>query len=153
MRRFIFTATEIVFAKLNEDTLLDTIPLVDIVGIETMGGLEKIEETKSLSESTIENSVSFVNAFQISTKKEGYNSGRKYFLRLDTDEGPSALISALCSAAAAADRTEEGRSKWLKAQEQVREYYNSNWFQGTATFLIMAVRPRPCRHFYENKNI
>jgi hypothetical protein len=143
MRRFIFTATEVVFAKLNEDILLDTIPLVDIVSIESMGGLEKIEEPKSLSESTIENSVSFVNAFQISTKRDGYNAGRKYFLRVDSDEGPSALISALSSAAAAADCTEENRSKWSKAQERVREYYNSNWFQGTATFLIMAVRPRP----------
>jgi hypothetical protein len=142
LRRFVLTASDIVFAKVNEDTLLDTIPLVEIQGIESIKGLENNSEPKSLSESTIENSVDFLNAFQISTKKNGYNAGRKYFLRADADGGPLALINAVCSAAAlAAGHTEKGQWKWSKVQEQVRECYNSNLFQGTATFLIMAVRP------------
>ncbi len=130
----------IAFSMPNTATLLDIIPLAEVVGVETIKSDDKTNEAKSLSESTIENAIDFTNAFYINTKQSGYNAGRKYFLRAGSDDILPSLVSSIRRTAQAAVQKAERRSLWDKMQERVRALYNSDWFQGVATFLIMAVR-------------
>jgi hypothetical protein len=120
--------------------LLDVIPLAEVTSVESIKAIDKKDELKSISESAIENAIDFSNAFQINTKQNGYNAGRKYFLRSESEIGLPALISSLRRAAQTAAENAETRSTWQKMQDRVRALYNSDWFQGVATFLIMAVR-------------
>jgi hypothetical protein len=96
--------------------------------------------SRSRSESTIENTIDFSNSFQIRTAKEGFNGGRKYFLRADSEKSCAAAIRYTLFATKEAARKAESRSRWALLQERMRSVNNSDWFQGIATFLIMAVQ-------------
>ena len=126
---------------------MDLIPLAEIVGIESMVDQDKTIDSKTQSESTIQNNIDFSNSFQIRTAKGGFNAGRKYFLRADSEENLAEVISYALATAKEAARKAETRSRWALLQERVRGVNNSDWFQGIATFLIMAVLrlPTPLR--------
>jgi hypothetical protein len=130
----------IAFAKVGQEMLLDAIPLVDVISIETMQTLEHKDTEKSLSENTFEVAVDISNAFQIRTKKDGYNAGRKYYLQASSDQELADLLSELRSLTKSAAERAEANSKWTKMQERARFFYNSSMFQAFAAFLIIAVR-------------
>ncbi len=125
---------------------MDLIPLAEIVGIESMVDQDKTIDSKTQTESTIQNNIDFSNSFQVRTAKGGFNAGRKYFLRTDSEDLAEVISYALATAKEAA-RKAETRSRWALLQERVRGVNNSDWFQGIATFLIMAVLrlPTPLR--------
>jgi hypothetical protein len=158
-RRLILTNEIIAFAKTNEDMLFDAIPLTDVIGIELMQGVGqkgKVKLQRSFSEITVENVIDFNNAFQIRTKQDGYNSGRKYIVQADSDATLSSLTIVIPNFSKAAVLRADARPMWRRMQERVRALYSSSPFQGIASFLIMAVRinlaprarstPPPDRH-------
>jgi hypothetical protein len=128
------------FANVADDQLLDQIPLEEIIGIEEME-VSSEENMSQHIESTIETTVNFTNAFQIRTKNEGYNGGRSYFLRAESEVDLAILIQGVAVAAKGAARKARARSTIQIAQDHARSLYNSSWFQGTAAFLIIAVGP------------
>ena len=81
----------------------------------------------------------FTHAFQIRTKKNGFNAGRKYFIQASSDEELAQLVAELAQIAMAAAEREVARSKWDRMQRRVRDIYNASWLQGGAAFLIIAV--------------
>jgi hypothetical protein len=125
----------IAFARLEEDVLLDAIPLADVTGIDSMQEVDH----NDISKNSFETAVDFTYAFQIRTKKDGFNAGRKYFIQASSDNELSQLVVEISKAAKAAAEREAARSKWERMQSLVREFYNASWFQGAAAFLIIAV--------------
>ena len=139
-RRVAYTNEVIAFAKVGQEMLLDAIPLVEVISIETMQTLEHKDTEKSLSENTFEVVVDISYAFQIRTKKDGYNAGRKYYLQANSDQELADVLSELRSLTKSAVERAEANSKWTQMQERVRLFYNSSLFQAFAAFLIIAVR-------------
>jgi hypothetical protein len=139
-RRIAYTNEVIAFAKLGERTLLDVIPLAEVVSIEPMKSAEQRDTENPSSEKTFEIASETSNAMQIRTKKDGHNAGRKYFLQASLAEELADIINELHLLAQSAAERAEANSKWSKLQEKVALVYNSSWFQGIAAFLIIAVR-------------
>jgi hypothetical protein len=88
-----------------------------------------------------ESVIDFTNAFQIRTKKDGQNAGRKYILRASSDEEVAKTIIHLDTLAKIAAEKAAARTKWEKIRNRVRLIYDSSWFQGTSAILIIAVEP------------
>ena len=133
----------IVFAKPNEEILLDVIPLTEVTGIDLMQDVDqkgKLSLQRSFSEITVENVIDFTNAFQIRTKQDGYNSGRKYIIQADSEKMMCSLVIGIPNFSKVAVLRADARPIWRRMQERVRAMYSSTLFQGVATFLIMAVR-------------
>jgi hypothetical protein len=107
----------------------------DIIGIEEM---QVSSEAHNL-ELTIAATVDFTNAFQIRTKMNGYNGGRSYFLRSETEGGLASLIQGFAFIAEGAGRKARAQTGWAIARERARSLYNSSGFQSIAAFLILAV--------------
>ena len=130
----------------NDETLLDVIPLTDVNGVEMMQDSEQEVSRKgkpslqrSFSEITVENVIDFANAFQIRTKKNGYNSGRKYIIKAGSKETLRSLITGIPNFGRAAVLRADAQPIWRRIQQRVRAMYSSSWFQGLTSFLIMAV--------------
>jgi predicted RNA-binding protein YlxR (DUF448 family) len=87
----------------------------------------------------------FVNAFQIATVPDGYNSGRSYYLQADSSQVKQELISQLQELAKSARKKVHETTWLLKLQGRVRTAYVHKSFQSTAALLIIAVR---CPHVF-----
>ena len=81
----------------------------------------------------------FVNAFQIATIPDGYNSGRSYYLQADSSDIKQQIISQLQILAKTARKKAEVKSSFRMAQDRVRGVYVTRSFQGVAALLIVAV--------------
>ena len=70
MRRVVLTRDIIAFARVGDQTLVDAIPMAEIMGIEAMYeiGQHQVDAGELL----------YQNAFQIRTETEGYNSVLQY---------------------------------------------------------------------------
>jgi hypothetical protein len=84
----------------------------------------------------------FVNAFQIATISDGYNSGRSYYLQADSGEVKQQIISQLKMLAKNAKKKAEVKSSFRKTQDRVRSVYVARPFQAATALLIVAVNPR-----------
>jgi hypothetical protein len=138
-QRVAITADVIAFAVVGEQTLLDAIPLAEVVGVESLDHKD-LEEHQP--KNSFERIIDFRLSFQIRTLPDGKNAGRKYFLRGESDEQVTKLIRDLIHLAQTASDRAAARSRWAKAQRVVRNAYNSDPIQGAAAFLIIAVRLR-----------
>jgi hypothetical protein len=123
---------------------LDAIPLKEIIGVESMVGIRESESPEGQPQNEFEKAMDFTSAFQIRTKKNGYNAGRKYFIRGDSDQERDELINQLTVLSKIAIARAETATKWERMQSRVRVVYNSSLFQGVAAFLIIAVSASPC---------
>ena len=121
---------------MNDDQLLDLIPIEDIIGIDELAAREGAE--KGQLESAMETTVDFSNSFRVKTKPDGYNAGRSYFFRADGDV--ASLIQGIVLVSKAAERRANARFQWANVQDRARILYTSRMFQGGAAFLILAVR-------------
>jgi hypothetical protein len=131
----VYTKDVIAFARLDEDVLLDAVPLAEVTGIDTMQDVDQ----NDISKNNFESAVDFTNAFQIRTKKDGFNAGRKYFIQANSEEELTQLVAEITHVAKVAVEREAARSKWERMQTRVQIFYNNSWFQGIAAFLIIAV--------------
>jgi hypothetical protein len=116
--------------------------LKDVTGVDLMQDVDQKGNSslqRSFSEITVENVIDFARAFQIRTKMDGYNSGRKYILKAGSDETMRSLVIGIPNFSKAAVLRTDARPMWRRMQDRVRAMYGSSWFQGVATFLIMAV--------------
>jgi hypothetical protein len=102
--------------------------------------LDAGEEEEDAEEST---SMLLVNAFQIATVPDGYNSGRSYYLQADSGDVKQQIISHLQMLAKNAKKKAEVKSSFRKTQDRVRSVYVARPFQGAAALLIVAVPPLP----------
>ena len=92
----------------------------------------------------------FVNALQIATVPDGYNSGRSYYLQAGSSQLKQEVSSQLQSLVYAARKKAEVQTHFGQAQASVRRVYVSKPFQYGAALLITAVRapvPRLRRRF------
>ncbi len=132
-RRVVITKEVIAFAYENDSTMLDYIPLSEIIGI------ENLQQGNQKSSSVLfEKAVSVVNALQIQTMPEGYNSGRKYLLQTETENDRDQLVQNLKRLVKRASK--EVISSFKRRQMYVRRIYNSNAVQSIAALLIFLVR-------------
>jgi hypothetical protein len=140
--RIVLTSDIIAFVRPNEETLLDVIPLTDVIGVEMMQEVNhkgSPEFQRSLSEITVENVIDFANAFQIRTRKNGHNAGRKYFVQAGSKDTLRSLVMGIPNFGKAAVLRANEQPFWRRLQQQVCAMYSASWFQGLASFLIMVV--------------
>jgi hypothetical protein len=118
--------------------MLDVIPLSEVMTIDLMK-MEQSEEQHGQPKNGYESVIDFTYAFQIRTKKDGQNAGRKYIMRASSDEEVATIISHLNHLAKTAAERAAASTKWEKIQQRIRSVYAAAWFQGTSAFLIIAV--------------
>ena len=160
IRRIVITKETLSFALLNDDIEIDFIPLSEVICVEEMSGVEDANadgitrknysglnmSQKSMGSEILdpqfdEDSTSrlFVNAFQIATIPDGYNSGRSYYLQADSSDVKQKVIEQLQALSRSARKRAEVKSLFRKVQDHVHQVYTTRIFQGSAAFLIIAV--------------
>jgi hypothetical protein len=133
----VYTNDVIAFAQPNQDVLLDVIPLSEVIEIESMQNMDDIEQQHSGV--VFGSAIDFTHAFQIRTKKQGKNSGRKYYMRAETDDAATAIISSLTKYAKTAAKKAAAETRWEKIRSRILTIYDSSIFQGLAAILIVGV--------------
>ena len=108
----------------------------EIIGIDA---LQTSDLNFEGSINSFETSVDFAHAFQIRTQKDGFNAGRKYYVRASSDDVMTSLIADISRISKDTAKKMAKKTEWEKVQKRVRRIYNSTWFQGAAAFLIIAV--------------
>ena len=160
MRRVVITKERLSFALLGDESEIDFIPLSEVISIEEMCGGEEDNTAgqqgrlKTLLQKSIalgfdnelelqddEDSTSrlFVNAIQIATIADGYNSGRSYYLQAESSEDKQKIIEQLRALTEIARKRAEVKTLFRKVQDRVRKVYNTRIFQCSAALLIVAV--------------
>jgi hypothetical protein len=80
-----------------------------------------------------------LNVIQIKTDRDGHNSGRTYYLRMEKSEDCSQVLTTLSMLAKSAKIRAENKSRFERNQFQVRIVYNSRLFQYLMATLIFGV--------------
>uniref|UniRef100_A0A7S0MVB5 EF-hand domain-containing protein n=2 Tax=Cryptomonas curvata TaxID=233186 RepID=A0A7S0MVB5_9CRYP len=115
---------------------IDFIPLAEIEFIKEM--TEVLERRSSIVLDSGDGQAEESHALQISTIKDGHNSGRAYYLRVESQEKMETLMRFLQKSSKAARRRVEAQSFFRKSQHTVRKIYESNVVQGLIAVLIAA---------------
>ena len=124
------------FAFKNGDVEIDHIPLAEIVCIriirETdMGTKGSFKMIEAESDAPL--------LLQISTEREGHNSGRTYYMHCECKDTLDALNERVKLNAKAARKRAEARTGFQRVQYRVRKIYKSNISRWTINVLIGAV--------------
>jgi hypothetical protein len=136
----VYTDEVVAFARVNENILLDAIPLAEIEAIDSMQNLDQTDVQEHQPTNSFETAIDFTFAFQIRTQKGGYNAGRKYLLRAGSEEEVNSIITDLKRVTKLAAKKAAARSYFSKIQKRVRVAYNSTIYQTISAVLIIAVR-------------
>jgi hypothetical protein len=150
----ILTSVGLFLARPDENLLRDLIPLYEIAGVKRVSGRPnsrngKKSDTEMWYESNpsmpkfsklTENEHSsqpMIDAIQIRTVADGYNSGRIYYLRVEADEDCQSWTQSIRSAAnRAVILKHAGPGFFRKAQYQLAEFYHSTPVQIIVAALI-----------------
>ena len=116
------------FTQLNEDVVIDQIPLAEIIQVKEMEADKEMHETQDEKQLMIE------------THPEGYNSGRTYYLQADSKSACQDKIKILLHHKAAAYERTHAQSVFRQAQLRVLKVYRSTVFQRFTAILIISVR-------------
>ena len=116
------------FAQLNDDKVIDQIPLAEINGVKEMNAVEK-ESDEAEDEKQL----------MIETHPEGYNSGRTYYLQAESKASCQDIIKTILRYCAAAYERAHVQSVFHQAQLRVLKVYRSTVFQRFVAFLIVSV--------------
>jgi hypothetical protein len=145
-RRIACTEDVIAFARVGGSTLLDAIPLHEVISIESMLSVDRGEQDGQHTLNSYESVIDFTHAFQVRTVKNGQNAGRKYILRVGSDEEVTTITEELSLLTKKAARKKEMAAKSWKANAQniIRKLYSSSVFQGIFALLIVAVNADFC---------
>ncbi len=116
----------------ESETLLDTIPLVDIESIRDMiagdnANLEKENKT-------------VLNSFIITTIPGGHNSGRTYYFQAASPESQQTVSRLLIKSIKEAKIRAEFHTRYAKSQYIMRTIFNSQVVQNVSALLIILVR-------------
>jgi hypothetical protein len=145
LRRVVVTNDVISFAFVKDEMEIDNIPLSEVEFVKEMAEvLENRPRVEVLDpgDGAPDNS----HALQISTAKEGHNSGRAYYLRVESQEQMETFMTYLQKSSKAARRRAEARSFFRKSQYQARKIYESNAVQSLVAALIAAVSRATLSH-------
>ena len=116
------------FAQLNDDKVIDQIPLAEISQVKEMIADSVNDESKD------------ENQLMIETHPEGYNSGRTYYLQAESKASCQDIIKKLSKYKKAAYHREHAQSSFRQAQLRALKIYRSTFFQRFIGLLIISVR-------------
>ena len=138
-----YTKKIIAFSNMNDDAVIDVIPLHEVVMIRDMSLLNDIADDGSEFNGTAtsdgESAESSKNQFQIETSPQGYNSGRAYQVEANSAQNFRILLEDLAKLSAAAREEAEAKSKFKKTQERVGKVFNSDIVQRILAIMIFGV--------------
>jgi hypothetical protein len=149
-RRIVFTKKIIAFSNVNDDAVLDLIPLHEVTCIRENSQINEMMADDSSDINGVNtmnddnSSVSNKNLFEIETNPTGYNSGRVYQIKAKSVKDCRTMVDDLTKLSANARDDAEAKSKFKKSQERFGKIYNSNTVQQFLATLIFAVNKR-CR--------
>ena len=134
----------IAFSNVNDDDVLDVIPMNEILFVRDMSVLGEIADEESEFNADIENEDANedgkTNLLQIETTPEGYNSGRPYQIQTKSGQDFRSLLDDLTKLSATAREEAEKKSRFKKLQSKVGKVFNSNYMQQFLALLIIGVR-------------
>jgi hypothetical protein len=154
--RVVTTEDHILFSKSGTQFVFDSIPLLDIVNIEKNIQEENIpcfvdyqssehrvdEDLLHGSTATwrrIKDQGSRVPCFEVRTREGGYNAGRSFYLKGDSEESSAEFANTLDRLKKAAEIREAGRKSWLRRlKSRALRVYQSNSCQSIVAALIAA---------------
>ena len=131
----LITKDVISFAFVGDDNELDYVPLEEVDFIKEMENIVVESRPDLLVESEAKEPL----ALQIATVAEGYNSGRPYYIQLETIQSLQSLKKLLLKNSKAARKRAEARTTFRRIQYAVREVYDSQPFQIFVASLIAGV--------------
>ncbi len=117
------------FAQLNEDIVIDKIPLDEIKQVREMEGVD--EESKKSQEA---------NELMVETYPDGYNSGRTYYIQTESRAMCRKMVRRLLDSSKKAHERAQAQTAFAHAQHRVGKAYRSALFQNFVALLIIAVR-------------
>ena len=145
-RRIVFTKKIIAFSNLNDDAVIDVIPLHEVVMIRDLSLFNEIADdgsefngtaTSDEEKSTAESNK---NQFQIETSPQGYNSGRAYLVEANSAQNFRILVEDLTKLSTVAREEAEAKSRFKKIQDKVGKVFNSDIIQRILAIMIFGVR-------------
>jgi hypothetical protein len=166
MRRVAWTRSKLYFLLPGDDLIRDSIPLEEIIAVEVMGEsncqgyrlinpeARRVNKDELIGRANKENNIAIagiekdatvcmcLNAFQIKTVADGFNSGRVYYLQAESKEMRDGTIEALRKLISHAKTKAKGTSRFICSQEVARCIYESPAFQAISALLIIVVRHR-----------
>ncbi len=119
-RRVVVSKDVISFALVDDDTIVDEIPLAQVDTIQDMLDISHPEASDVLSLQDMEKSRRFHHSFQIATIAGGHNSGRSYCLQAASAEQCRTLVRDLRVLAVIARDKAEAKTRFEKSQDRVR---------------------------------
>jgi hypothetical protein len=135
------------FSLMENDNIVDCIPLFEVLLIKQLGVDGGLESTLQRSKGSITNSQLSCDlldrALRIDTSPDGYNSGRTYYLQLESDEECTRLATKMTAYVKDAIRRFEAKTGLERSQARARALFNSTMFQCSAAFFIITVRLLP----------
>ncbi len=142
-RRIVFTRKIIAFSNVNDDAVIDVIPLHEVVMIRDLSLFNEIADNGSefngTANSDEESAESNKNQFQIETSPQGYNSGRTYQIESESPQNFRILVEDLTKLSAVAREEAEAKSRFKKTQERVGKVFNSDIIQRILAIMIFGV--------------
>jgi hypothetical protein len=137
------------FSNVNDDVVIDMIPLHEIASVRDMTIQHEIAEMdesdgneSASNDDSSEMNDNIKNVLQIETSPIGYNSGRVYQIRAALAEIFSPLLESLVKLSSAAREEAEKKSRFRKSQDRVGRVFNSDTMQRVLAALIFAVSHR-----------
>ncbi len=115
--------------------MLDYIPLCEVTCVQNL--VQNSSNFKS-SKRLFEQAMIIDHGIEIHTAPDGYNSGRKYILQVDSETELNQLVVDIKRLANRASK--KTTSAFQRRKMLVRRVYNSNAVQSIASLLIALVR-------------
>ena len=137
----IITKEVISFAFVKDELEIDYIPLSEVEFIKEMKDIGDRRSSVGQALVAAEYSKSSTShTIQISTTKNGHNSGRAYYIQIESQEKLESLLEFLQTNSKAARKRLEARNLFRMSQYRVRKVYESYPVQCFIALLIAAVR-------------
>ena len=137
----------------DDDIIRDTIPLSEVTNVDADKTVDFQQTFHSFARKRLSNVNATSNSFQgeetdifgssnsliISTKSDGFNSGRKYHFQAASDCDRDTLTSQLKRLARDAKKRVKGRKQFARSQEKVKKLIGSVPCQTALILVIFAV--------------
>jgi hypothetical protein len=164
VRRVACTKSKLHFMLPDDDLIRDSIPLEEICAVEVMGesighgyrpnsyNIRRVNHEDHTGRGSKENNITIadlesdttvcmrLNAFQIRTIPDGFNSGRVYYLQAENREVCDGIIEKMRKLISNAKTKADGTSRYIRSQNIARGMYESPAFQTLSSLLIIVVR-------------
>jgi hypothetical protein len=141
-QRLVISEDYVIFAEVDQQEIIDFIPIADIVSVDDLDGITADsgakEDQSQANIASLETVASTLSAFQIRTIPCGYNCGRKYCLQAGSDSQCEELIKLLDKLVSSAHQKRQAKSTFQRSQDAMRKLFNSSPFQmGSAALIFL----------------